>query len=410
MHSIYSGAYVTLIALSGRSATAGLPRLEESKVMFPQLSCSIDGKRLVGLMPTLSQQIWTTPWGKRAWAFQEALLSPRSLHLSDHQLYFECNGMQCCESLNDSRSWAHHLRVEASPAKGGWLASKVGDGCLRTPIDLPSHRLERYYSKLTMYNYRTMTNPMDGLNAFSGILQFLTDMYTKGFFAGLPIEDFHWGLLWRSQHPPTPRPGFPTWSWAGWQGSLWPAYPVDFTKPHEHPVHIRCWRVVEPRLEKFFETSYVEFHPNDPIAKEARVDIGDPGDILQYPRTNYDKYLFIEAITFDFIPDFSVPVGNMDDQARQSKFLIEINGIRCLLLIMSMDREVERKPSSENQRFIFLARDYTDGMEWCFLRLLWVDVKDQFAVRRTVLDLVLPTNHLEILGELNARKRQIVMI
>ena len=118
-------------------------------------------------MPTLSQQIWRAPWGKRAWTLQEGLLSPRCLYISDHQLYFECNGMQCCESLNDTRSWAHHLRLESSPAQGGWLASKVGDGCLRTPIDNPSHRMERYGSKLTLYSYRSMTKDTDGLTAFS---------------------------------------------------------------------------------------------------------------------------------------------------------------------------------------------------------------------------------------------------
>ncbi|KAL2126194.1 hypothetical protein VTI74DRAFT_1489 [Chaetomium olivicolor] len=174
MCSIYQGAYLTVVAVSGTSATAGLPRMRAgTAAMQPQLSCRIDGKRLVGLMPTLSQQIWRSPWGSRAWTLQEALLSPRSLYVSDHQLYFECNGMQCCESLNDTRSWAHSLALDQSPEQGGWLASRVGDGCLRTPIDIASQRLERYGSKLTLYSYRRMTVQSDGLNAFSGILSFL---------------------------------------------------------------------------------------------------------------------------------------------------------------------------------------------------------------------------------------------
>jgi len=86
------------------------------------------------------------------------------------------------------------MSLEASQTQGGWLASKVGDGCLRTPIDLSSHRLERCGSKLTLYSYRSMTNPTDGLRAFSGILQFLKSMYPKDFYCGLPIEDFQWGL------------------------------------------------------------------------------------------------------------------------------------------------------------------------------------------------------------------------
>ncbi len=93
MDRVYQGAYLTLIALSGTSANSCLPRLRLGAKMQPQVSCTIKGKRLVGLMPTLSQQIWRSPWGSRAWTLQEGLLSPRCLYVSEHQLYFECNGM-----------------------------------------------------------------------------------------------------------------------------------------------------------------------------------------------------------------------------------------------------------------------------------------------------------------------------
>ena len=110
MWSIYRGAWVTLIALSGTSAHAGLSRLSR-KENYPQITCSIKGKTLVNLMPTLSQQIWVCPWGKRAWTFQEGLLAPRCLYVSDHQVYFDCSSMQCCESLDETRSWGHGLSL-----------------------------------------------------------------------------------------------------------------------------------------------------------------------------------------------------------------------------------------------------------------------------------------------------------
>lgn len=49
-----------------------------------QLTCCIKGRRLVGTMPTLSQQTWVCPWSHRAWTLQEAMLSPRCLYFSDH--------------------------------------------------------------------------------------------------------------------------------------------------------------------------------------------------------------------------------------------------------------------------------------------------------------------------------------
>jgi hypothetical protein len=76
--SIYRGAWITIIALSGKSADSGFSRFSR-ETYFPQLRCRIKGKTLVSLMPTLSQQIWVSPWGGRAWTLQEGLLSPRCL-------------------------------------------------------------------------------------------------------------------------------------------------------------------------------------------------------------------------------------------------------------------------------------------------------------------------------------------
>ena len=188
MWNIYRGAWITIIALSGDSASSGLARFG-TRSSFPQIKCSIDGRRLVGLMPTLTQQIWVSPWGKRAWTLQEALLSPRSLYLSDHQLYFECNAMQCCESLDPTRSWAHNLDCNSNPEdeeRLGWVKVQNGPGCLKNPLNSPSHRLSHWGAKVTLYCYRFMTKQEDALNAFSGVLQRLEIMYESGFFWGLP--------------------------------------------------------------------------------------------------------------------------------------------------------------------------------------------------------------------------------
>ena len=51
MWGIYRGAYVTVMALSGESADAGLPHLGPNKRIYPQVNCCINGRRLVGLIP-----------------------------------------------------------------------------------------------------------------------------------------------------------------------------------------------------------------------------------------------------------------------------------------------------------------------------------------------------------------------
>jgi hypothetical protein len=408
MQDIYSGAHVTIVALSGKSANSGIPRLHGQADIFPQLSCTIDGKRLVGLMPTLSQQIWRAPWGKRAWTLQEGLLSPRCVYISDHQLYFECNGMQACESLDDTRSWAHHLRLSSNvPSQGGWLASKVGDGCLRVPIDNPSHRMDRYGSKLTLYSYRTMTHAADGLNAFSGILKFLQTMYPKGFRFGLPIEDFGWSLVWRSQYPPTRRPGFPAWSWAGWEGGLWATYPFDITKPNEYPLHIRIWEVVDGKLAELFATSHFELYNNDCLAKAASSEtIGPAFDLGRHRTAEMDGYLFVEAVMLRFSPDYGRPLEYKPKQGSYAMFFFSLGGVNCLLRIMSTDPEIGNHDGASKQDFILLARDCTQDLMVHYMLL--VDIQENVAVRKTVLELIVPSG-VDLLRKCRPVKRRIVL-
>ncbi|KAF9242135.1 heterokaryon incompatibility protein-domain-containing protein [Melanogaster broomeanus] len=107
MSVIYNGAWASIICVSGQSAQSRIPRVGTSDNVIPQLSCEIDGKRLLSTMPTLSHQLSQSPWAKRAWTFQEGLLSPRRVFFTRHQVYFECNAAQCCESLDDSNSPFH---------------------------------------------------------------------------------------------------------------------------------------------------------------------------------------------------------------------------------------------------------------------------------------------------------------
>lgn len=69
MSAIYQGAYATIVAFSGASTEAGLPRVQSNGTPYRQLKCSIDGIHLLGFGPTLSQLVWKMPWGSRGWTF-----------------------------------------------------------------------------------------------------------------------------------------------------------------------------------------------------------------------------------------------------------------------------------------------------------------------------------------------------
>ncbi|KAF8435174.1 hypothetical protein L210DRAFT_3762894 [Boletus edulis BED1] len=228
------------ICLSGQSARSGLPRVGTLQDVIPQLSCEIWGKRLLSVMPTLHDQIHGSPWASRAWTYREGLLSPRCLFFTNHQVYFECNSVQCCESLDDSSS-PFHLQSEEQrrvaldevvqdPEESDIVGPGgiIGCGVLRDPFrpisraaeaQVDVDNLARYLRLVHSYTMREMSHDADSLNAFSAVLTRLEENYYKrGFLQGLPLDDLPRALLWYHLTPPRRRVDFPAWSWVGWDG------------------------------------------------------------------------------------------------------------------------------------------------------------------------------------------------
>lgn len=419
MWSIYRGSVITLLILSGSSAWSGIPGISRGSD-YSQFTCCINGKRLVGLMPTLSQQIWLCPWGQRAWTLQEAVLSPRCLYFSDHQMHFECKAMQCCESLEEAKSPCHQLTVAAKPKDESyvmWMAQQMGPGCLR--IDSHEGRIEHYGRKLTLYTFRDMTDPTDSLNAFRGVLQKMEELYPKGWYEGLPVEDFDWALLWRHHAPPERRKHFPSWSWAGWKGRIWHGQPIDVTKPRRLPVPLVVSKSKAGRLASVFESD-IENSPtsseiciqilNDPVHRSwSQGCLGPSYTRIDHAIAERDRYIFVEAIVFHLALDFSKPLHWRKTPGEEAVFSVMISNTECRLLIMAMDKEIKHQPRSEIRSLVLIARDHTKGMIINYL-LLVRSLSDGSTMERvTTLRLVVPLDGLEILEELRPERKQVVI-
>lgn len=75
---------------------------------------------------------------------------------------------------------------------------------------------------LQTYTSRRMTNAGDSLNAFLGMLTGLQRrLFPLGFMHGLPLRYFPVTLAWMHDRnvKPQRRLMFPSWSWAGWEGT-----------------------------------------------------------------------------------------------------------------------------------------------------------------------------------------------
>lgn len=226
MDAIYSGAYATIINLSGADATSGIARVGSTAPRCSQIVEKVGTRRIVSLMPTLQEYLKTVIWNTRAWTFQECVLSPRRLFFTEHQLYFACNQLQCCESidetfLNRQDSTGNNPLNEAE--RTTVITNPFVQG--RMPTSL-SRTMALYVQLIMDYTCRHMTLQTDALAALTGLFQrFQQNKFLRAFLYGLPVDQFRAGLMWvhcerGTDFTPHRRNAFPSWSWLEWQGQI----------------------------------------------------------------------------------------------------------------------------------------------------------------------------------------------
>ncbi len=256
MDLIYMNAIITIIAAAGSNSNYGLPGVGYQKRKSQYLTaCTKIGKHFfITTADSPTTSLYKTEWNTRGWTFQEALLSRRRLVFTEEQMYFECHGMYCCESLKLPLEYMHRKD------KQGFKKSFCENGLVGAfPKGIGSTNLE-IVRRIEEYTKRKLSDPNDILNGMLGIFIAFerSDLEVKHYM-GIPIlppmtrapyrgdiskqvqgwtpaMGFLVGLCWDLQKSAERRSGFPSWSWTGWQspvswrvGSLsyWPAITVD---------------------------------------------------------------------------------------------------------------------------------------------------------------------------------------
>ena len=165
----------------------------------------------------------------RGWVFQEALLSPRTIHYSHQQMFWECQHGTFAEGRVDALARPTAKSMLLTPKPGLWshkmiLPPHVPPKMLGLADDEGS-RMEVYASWLIAvenYSARALTVPTDVLTALAGAASVfqsrLSDSYLAGLFRGHLLES----LLWKTDTPVGLRPGgsLPSWSWTSVIGAV----------------------------------------------------------------------------------------------------------------------------------------------------------------------------------------------
>ncbi|KAF2492957.1 HET-domain-containing protein [Lophium mytilinum] len=261
MRLVYSNAACVLSATASKDSNGGCFRKRPAPSETWSLVTS--GKTryyLSAQKPSIKTlfdtRVETAPLTKRAWAFQERLLSRRLVHFCSDVVLFECNTMQASEfdeqgsryeklpyvvhngRLFDwvdeniltrllsfagfsrdnyiDRSASRGVRGALDVLKSLGAASGLG---LREQIEFN----QRWYSLVFAYSEGALTYPTDKLVAISGIAELVQDRAQTPYLAGLWSSVFvELGLLWRVRHLEKKQPLYcaPSWSWASVNGRV----------------------------------------------------------------------------------------------------------------------------------------------------------------------------------------------
>ena len=225
MHIIYEDAGITIIAGAGEGPEFGLPGVSTPR--HPQPKVQIGDYMLVSTLDPRSD-IAKSKWNTRAWTYQEALLSRRRLVFTPRQVYFQCRGMHCVESISVPLKHLHTTKLDRFMDEISALQVFPKGSVGKYPSD--------YRARVQEYRKRSLSYDSDGLNAFMGIasaFQFLKNP-TQTIW-GIPLFPFQvfqptmknrssvlcsglaseWHGVYNGLRCHR-RPFFPSWSWVGW--------------------------------------------------------------------------------------------------------------------------------------------------------------------------------------------------
>lgn len=212
MAEFYAQAVVTIIAAQSLDATSGIRgfsscrnarqgpfRLNENTLAVRLLDGDLDD----------------SVWASRAWKFQEEISSRRSLIFAGEGVHWQCGLAAWFEDRVESLPNNTRLLYPAS------MQDRLGRAIPQPQIIFPA---------VVKFNVRHLTFPEDALDAFAGTASVLSRSFRGGFISGLPEVFFDLALLWqpwefqeyRVVTENDPDIYLPSWSWAGFRGSIRP--------------------------------------------------------------------------------------------------------------------------------------------------------------------------------------------
>lgn len=236
MHDVYKNSYVNIAATGASNDSLGCFAERNALLVQP---CKVDAKWDwgPGNYYLYDSTFWRhgvtrAPLNTRAWVVQERILAPRVLHFGSHQIYWECDEINACETFPSGipvdLNYEEPRFKGQSPAVDGTRLrcfSAEWYGLLRADAALNAYDI--WCNLLQTYTRSNLTKGEDKLVAISGVAKNMRQLLNDEYLAGLWRRHLPYHLLWfKERASPTSfrlsnaNYRAPSWSWASLDGEI----------------------------------------------------------------------------------------------------------------------------------------------------------------------------------------------
>ncbi|KAH6638301.1 heterokaryon incompatibility protein-domain-containing protein [Boeremia exigua] len=231
MHLVYRNSYCNIAIADSVGQYGGAFRSREPMDVSPveytprEASSMFTGKKWRVVPEDLwDRELLQSSLYTRGWVFQERMLSPRILHFTRGQVFWDCPSLSACESLPAGLPKPMDKTSKPDRHWRGRLQEPEGSRDLAGPNDQP---LSVYWqSAVRNYTSCNLTQRSDKLIALWGIAKLIKDSMGVEYGEGLWEDNLEDQLAWRvaecklKERPVTERRKIPSWSWASMDGEI----------------------------------------------------------------------------------------------------------------------------------------------------------------------------------------------
>ncbi|KAI4950160.1 hypothetical protein J4E91_004816 [Alternaria rosae] len=326
MHRVYRYSHCNIVAADSRDADGGLFRKRIPHEILPVKYHGTKASRHLG------EKAWTIVpadlWEKellssaiygRAWVFQERILSPRILHFTKHQIFWDCGTLSACEVFPKGLPFPLDHKASTDRHWRGRLANTTVSSNALIGVNDNESSYTFWMSAVQNYTECDLTNQGDKTIAIWSIAKLLRDFMGEQYAMGMWSEALEEQLAWRVRDTksckriPELDANIPSWSWASIKGAVVP----------QHRLAIRSYKVTnhDGAIVKFTAKEETRQGDKEPVLESRTLALKTHINLGRLVKVQEDQYRLqclsgtsSDAIELDAFLDTPLPTTAVEQE------------------------------------------------------------------------------------------------